>query len=146
VRGGDLDLALIQVIEPAPRDRVLWTESIEWIASPTYVIDLSESLPLVTFGPNSNYRALMLGALRAANIDHYIAFESESSAGVRSAVAAGFGVALINGRGVTEECPIWEFAEVDAVMPIASFIVRVNSRSRTSAVRTLIDEIQNTLA
>lgn len=26
VRGGDLDLALIQVIEPAPRDKVLWTE------------------------------------------------------------------------------------------------------------------------
>jgi DNA-binding transcriptional LysR family regulator len=145
VRGGDLDLALIQVIEPAPRDKVLWTESIEWIASPTYVPDLSESLPLVTFGPNSNYRTLMLGALRAANIDHHIAFESESSAGVRSAVASGFGVALINGRGVTEECPIWEFPELNSPMPTASFVVRVNSRSRTSAVRTLVDEIHDTL-
>ena len=146
VRGGDLDLALIQVIEPAPRDKVLWTESIEWIASPTYVPDLSEALPLVTFGPNSNYRTLMLGALRAANIDHYIAFESESSAGVRSAVAAGFGVALINARGVTEECPIWEFPKMNTPLPTASFVVRVNSRSRTSAVRTLVDEIQDTLA
>jgi len=146
VHGGDLDLALIQVIEPAPRDKVLWTESIEWIASPTYVPDLSEALPLVTFGPNSNYRTLMLGALRAANIDHYIAFESESSAGVRSAVAAGFGVALINARGVTEECPIWEFPKMNTPLPTASFVVRVNSRSRTSAVRTLVDEIQDTLA
>ena len=30
-------------------------------------------------------------------------------------------------------------------MPTASFVVRVNSRSRTSAVRTLVDEIHDTL-
>lgn len=145
VRGGDLDLALIQVLEPQQRDKVLWTESLQWIASPTYVPDTSEPVPLVTFGPKSNYRSLMIDALRAADIDHYVAFESESSAGVRSAVAAGFGVALINERGVTEECLVWEVPGLDDAMPTASFVVRVNSRSRTSAVRTLVDEIQETL-
>ena len=143
--GSDLNLALIQAIEPAARDKMLWTESIEWTSSPAGVPDLSESLPIVTFGPHSNYRTLSLGTLRAANFDHYIAFESESSAGVRSAVAAGFGVALINGRGVTEKCPIWEFPELDTALPTASFNVRFNTRSRTSAVRTLVDEIQGTL-
>jgi len=141
VRGGDLDLALIQVMETQQRDRVLWTEKIQWIASPTYAPDLSEALPLVTFGPNSSYRESMFGALRHAGIEHYVAFESESSAGVRSAVAAGLGVAVINERGVTEECSSWEVAELDANMPTASFVVRVNSRSRTTAVRTLVDEI-----
>jgi DNA-binding transcriptional LysR family regulator len=145
VRGGDLDLALIQVLEPAARDRVLWTEELRWIASPTYAPDLSEPLPLVTFGPNSNYRDLMLDAVRTAGIDHYIAFESESSAGVRSAVAAGFGVALINERGVTDECREWNVPGLGADLPTASFVVRVNSRSRTTAVRTLVDDIGETL-
>jgi DNA-binding transcriptional LysR family regulator len=145
VRGGDLDLALIQVLEPVARDRVLWTEAVQWISSPTFVHDLNDALPLVTFGPNSNYRDLMIDALRAADIDHYVAFESESSAGVRSAVAAGFGIALINERGVTDECQIWEPPRLTAAMPTASFIVRVNSRSRTTAVRTLVDEIRDTL-
>jgi len=141
VRGGDLDLALIQVMEVQPRDRVLWTEKIQWIASPTYAPDLTEALPLVTFGPNSSYRVPMFDSLDRAGIDHYVAFESESSAGVRSAVAAGLGVAVINERGITDECPAWEIAGLEAGMPTASFVVRVNSRSRTTAVRTLVDEI-----
>lgn len=145
VSGGDLDLALIQVLEPKARDKVLWAEELRWIASPTYAPDMSEALPLVTFGPNSNYRDLMADALRASDIDHYIAFESESSAGVRSAVAAGFGVALINERGVTDECPPWEVPGLRVDLPTASFVVRVNSRSRTTAVRTLVDEIQASL-
>lgn len=145
VRGGDLDLALIQVLDTHSRDQVLWTESIRWIASPTYVPDMSEPLPLVTFGPNSNYRELMFTALRGAAIEHYVAFESESSASVRSAVAAGFGVAVINERGVTDECPQWDVPGLDTEMPTASFVVRVNSRSRTTAVRTLVDEIRETL-
>lgn len=145
VRGGDLDLALIQVLEPQARDHVLWTEAIEWVASPIFVADPAEPLPLVTFGPNSNYRTLMLDALRVAGIDQYVAFESESSAGVRSAVAAGFGVALINERGVTAECPLWDAPAQLGEMPTGSFVVRVNSRSRTTAVRTLVDEIRTSL-
>ncbi|MEP1124239.1 MAG: LysR substrate-binding domain-containing protein [Ilumatobacter sp.] len=145
VSGGDLDLALIQVLEPKSRDEVLWVEELRWIASPTYAPDMSEALPLVTFGPNSNYRNLMVDALRSSDIDHYIAFESESSAGVRSAVAAGFGVALINERGVTSECPSWEVPGLRVALPTASFVVRVNSRSRTTAVRTLVDEIHASL-
>lgn len=145
VRGGELDLALIQVLDPHARDHVLWNESIQWIASPTYVHDPADALALVTFGPNSNYRTLMIDALRGAGIDHYIAFESESSAGVRSAVAAGFGVALINERGITDECPAWVVPGLETEIPDASFVVRVNSRSRTTAVRTLVDEIRTTL-
>ncbi len=145
VRGGDLDLALIQVLDPNARDHILWTEALQWIASPTFSHDRSDPMPLVTFGPNSNYRTLMVDALRAAGVDHYVAFESESSAGVRSAVAAGFGVALINERGVTAECPVWTAPDELLGMPTASFVVRVNSRSRTTAVRTLVDEIRASL-
>ena len=146
VRGGDLDVALIQVIEPHQRDHVLWTERIRWIAAPTFVHDPAEPLPLVTFGPKSNYRSLMVDALRAADIEHYVAFESESSAGVIGAVAAGFGVALLNERGITDACPAWETSDLDPDAAVSSFVVRVNTRSRTSAVRALVDEIRETLA
>ncbi len=145
VRGGDLDVGLFQVFEPHQRDRVLWTEAIQWIASPTYVPDVTEPLPLVTFGPNSDYRVPMFDALRRAGVEHYVAFESESSVSVRSAVAAGFGVAVINERGVTDECMPWEVPGLEIEMPAVSFVVRVNSRSRTTAVRTLVDEIGQTL-
>lgn len=145
VRSGDLDLALIQVFDVADRDRVLWTESLTWVASPTFVHENADALPLVTFGPNSNYSDMMFDALRAAGIAHYVAFESESSGGVRSAVIAGIGVAILNERGVTDECATWTMPGLDVGLPTASFVLRVNSRSRTSAVRTLIDEIVATL-
>lgn len=145
LRGGDLDLALIQVLEPKQHDKVLWTEALRWIASPTYAPDMADALPLVTFGPNSSYRDLMVDALRSSDIDHYVAFEAESSAGVRSAVAAGFGVAVINERSITEECSVWKVPGLRSELPMASFVVRVNSRSRTTAVRTLVDEILSSL-
>ena len=145
VRGGDLDLALVQMIEPNDSDKVLWTESLQWITSPSFVPEPDAPLPLVTFGPNSNYRDLMLKAFSDAGIDHYVAFESESSASVRSAVIAGFGVALINERGVTDECVPFDDPRLQLAAPTASFVVRVNSRSRTAAVRTLIDDITATL-
>jgi len=145
VRGGDLDLALIQAMEPAAKDRVLWTEQLFWVASPSFVHEPGAPLPLVTFGPHSSYREPMVGALRDAGIEHYVAFESESSAAVRSAVAAGFGVAVINERGLTDECVAFRDERITADMPCASFVIRVNSRSRTTAVRTLIDDITATL-
>ena len=58
---------------------------------------------------------------------------------------AGFGVALINERGVTDECVAFDDPRLQFKLPTASFVVRVNSRSRTAAVRTLIDEITSTL-
>lgn len=145
LRGGELDIALIQVFEPLARDAVLWTESIQWIESATHPTDLFEALPLVTFGPHCIYRDIMMSELRAADIDHYVAFEAENSAGVRNAVAAGFGVGLLNERGITDECAIWSVPGGAASIPPASFVVRVNSRSRTAAVRTLVDEIRGSL-
>jgi DNA-binding transcriptional LysR family regulator len=145
VRAGDLDLALIQVFDTAGRDHVLWTEALHWVAASNFAPPVDEPLPLVTFGPHSNYRTLMTDALKASGIDHYVAFESESSAAVRGAVAAGFGVAVINERGITAQCPPWTMDGLGAPLPTASFIVRVNSRSRTTAVRTLVEEITTTL-
>lgn len=145
LRGGELDVALIQVFEPLQRDHVLWTESIRWITSATPRTELTEALPLVTFGPHCIYRDIMMSELRAAGIDHYVAFEAESSAGVRNAVVAGFGIALLNERGVTEDCATWTVPGRRSELPSASFVVRVNSRSRTAAVRTLVDEIRASL-
>ena len=145
LRGGELDIALIQVFEPMQRDRVLWTESIRWVGSASHSADTSAPLPLVTFGPHCFYRDTMLRELRAAGIDHYVAFEAESSAGVRNAVVAGFGVAVLNERCVTDECPTWSAPGLSPELPPASFVIRMNSRSRTAAVRTLVDEIQASL-
>ncbi|MFK8023406.1 MAG: LysR family transcriptional regulator [Ilumatobacter sp.] len=146
VRSGDLDVGLVQVFEPGPRDHVLWTESLEWIVAPTFEPDLSEPLPLVTFGPTSSYAAPMFDALDRAGIEHYAAFESESSSAVCSAVLAGFGVAVINERGRAPQCATWEVPHGEGGLPEISFVVRVNSRSRTTAVRTLVDEIRDSLS
>ncbi len=141
LRGGQLDVALIQTLEPEDRDRILWTESLHWVSSPTFILDDGEAVPLVGFGPNCLYRTVILQGLQAAGVSHYSAFEGESSQAIRNAIAAGFGVGVLNERGLSEECKPWTLPDLDESLPQASFVLRVNTRSRSSAVRALVDEI-----
>jgi DNA-binding transcriptional LysR family regulator len=146
LRSGDLDVALLQTFQPNENDRVLWTEELSWVAAASFVVPDGDALPVVTFGPDSSYRTLALDELKAAGIDHFVMFESETSAGVRGAVAGGLGVAVLNERGIDDECVPWSIDALDEALPTASFVVRVNRRSRATAVRTLVDDIVEVLA
>ena len=141
LRGGQLDIALIQTLKPEDGDRVLWTESLHWVCSPTFVLEDEEAVPLVGFGPGCLYRSAILQGLQEAGASHYSAFEGENSQAVRNAIAAGFGVGVLNERSLSEDCKPWSLSGLNSSLPEASFVLRVNNRSRSSAVRALVDEI-----
>jgi DNA-binding transcriptional LysR family regulator len=141
LRGGQLDIALIQTLKPEEHDQILWTESLHWLSAPGFLLPNQEAVPLVGFGPNCLYRSAILSGLQAAGLGHYSAFEGESSQAVRNAIVAGFGVGVLNERSLSKECKPWTHPGLDQSLPQASFVLRVNSRSRSSAVRALVDEI-----
>ncbi len=141
LRGGQLDIALIQTLKPEGRDQVLWTESLHWVSSPTFVLEDSGAVPLVGFGPDCLYRSAILQGLQQVGASHYSSFEGESSQAVRNAITAGFGVGVLNQRSLSGDCQPWTLPGLDSSLPQASFVLRVNSRSRSAAVRALADEI-----
>jgi DNA-binding transcriptional LysR family regulator len=93
----DIDMALIQVTaaDLRPTDSVLWTDSLHWVTARDWTHD-DGPVPLVTFGTDCFYQTLSEPLLRAAGIDSSVAFSASSTRGVRAAVAAGLGVAVMS--------------------------------------------------
>jgi len=141
LQSGELDIGLIQTLDAHDNDRVLWTESLQWIARPGYDLDEAEPIPLVTFGEACLYRPLMEDAIRATGRKHTISFECQSSDGVRNAILQGFGVGVLNERSVSDRCDPWSDPVGATALPKASFVVRRSPRSRGSAVVALAEEI-----
>ncbi len=138
---GQLDLGLIQTLHRRKTDEVLWTETLQWVCSPTFELAEDAPVPLVAFGPESMYMPTMVEGLGRAGRSHYLAFEAEYSPAVRNAIMAGFGVGILHERSVDQGLRPWTTPGLVHDLPMPAFVLRVSSRSRSQAVRALVDEI-----
>lgn len=144
IRSGQLDLGLIQTLSPRKGDQVLWTEALQWYCGPQPEPNLDEPVPLVTFGVNSIYLPSMLAELKSAGLKHYIAFEAEGTAAVYNAILAGFGVGVLHERSNPVLLEEWSPPGLPGNLAEPSFVLRTSGRSRSVAVRALVDEILTT--
>jgi len=97
-RSGELDIALLQVLEPEldSDDVVIRRTKVGWFASDELQLGPNDPVPLVTFGPHCFYRPLAESRLEPSGRSYEVTVECENSAGVISAVEAGLGVAILN--------------------------------------------------
>ena len=93
---GDLD-ALILLRHSASRrhGETIGVASFSWFGSVSLQVKSSEPLPVVIHPPECNMRAMAVASLAEAGISWREAFIGTSTASLRSAVAAGFGVAAL---------------------------------------------------
>lgn len=102
-REGKLDLALALLHSPDDRAVPLAHEELVWAGSRDYDLADEDPLPLVVFGSTCRLRKLAVAQLDLAQQRWRVAVTSSSLAGVRAAVAAGLGVAVMLRRSVTPE-------------------------------------------
>jgi len=97
-KSGELDIALLQVLEPELQDAdvVIRRMKVGWFASNELTLKPGEPVPLITFGPHCFYRPLAESRLEPSGRTYEVTVECENSAGVISAVEAGLGVAILN--------------------------------------------------
>lgn len=146
IERGDLDVAVIQVPADEVRedDTVLWSDDLVWVTGEDTPYDTGE-VPLVTFGDDCNYRAVSQPLLQRAGLESWVAFAGQSSDGVRSAVAAGLGVAVLGaqfvGDGIVEWKPGAELGELPKMYQVAR-VDRDDVSPLTSAlVQAILEEI-----
>lgn len=142
---GQLDLALLQVSpdDLRPDDAVLWLDEQLWIAAPDWTYD-EGTVPLVTFGEQGFYRPLAESMLREAGIDYRVAFSGPSSASVIAAVEAGFGVAMLSSRSVTDAAVIpWPRGCSLPALPIVHQVARVAAGVSSEIVTELLIDLSH---
>jgi DNA-binding transcriptional LysR family regulator len=146
VERGDIDVAVLQL--PAGQvhddDTVLWTDDLVWVTGEDTPYDTGV-VPLVTFGDGCNYRAVSEPLLAAAGLESWVAFSGQTSEGVRSAVAAGLGVAVLGsqylGDGIVEWKPGADLGELPKMYQVARIDRDDVSPLTTALVQAILEEI-----
>jgi DNA-binding transcriptional LysR family regulator len=91
---GQLDLVIAKRDDGETRGRVIWRESMEWVASPDFPIDAGAPLPFCALPPPCVFRARGLAALKATGRSWRVVYTSESGMSVLAAARAGLGIAV----------------------------------------------------
>lgn len=144
VDGGEVDLAVIPVegCEVRDSDLLLWKDELCFAQAADGDYPTDRPLPLVTFGSRCFYGRVAGKLLDAAGIAYEEVLQSASMAGVRAAVSAGFGVALMNRGFMTEDQRIWSGASALAAPPTVHYVLRAADAPMTDAERTLVAELR----
>lgn len=143
---GELDVAVIQVADDELRDddTVLWIEQLVWVTGRDTAYDAG-CVPVVTFGDCCSYNAVSEPLLAAADIDHWRAFSGQTSPGVKAAVEAGLGVAVLGsrflGEGIVEWKPGVELGELPSMYQVARVDTHDASPLALALVGAIVDEI-----
>lgn len=139
---GELDLAMMQVFQDdiCPEDRILFDDSLHWVKSRDFELDLTSAVPFLSFDSNCFYRMWGLSDGQRHGHTFEKVLECPSAAGIQSAVRSGLGVALLNGMHLTPDIEVLE--DVFPAPPGIAFVARINPKSQSAPVKALIAEIE----
>ena len=143
----EVDLAVIPVEghEQRAGDLALSQDELRFVQAADTEFPNDAPLPLVTFGPGCFYGRVAAALLDAAGIEHEEVLQSASIAGVRAAVSAGFGVALMNRGFIGEDqCP-WPGASAVATPPDIHYVLRASHAPLSVAEQTLVGELRGSV-
>ena len=138
---GALDLAVCQVFtsQVAPGDRRLFDDTLHWVAAADFALDPAAAVPFLSYDRNCFYRKWGLAEGQARGHRFQTVLECPSAAGIRSAVRAGLGVALLNGLHVTPDMRVID--DVFPPPPGLTFVARSPRAALPAPVAALVREI-----
>ena len=141
LKEGALDLAMMQVFntDVLPGDQPLFEDSLHWVKSRDFELDLTRPIPFLSFDQNCFYRqwGFTEGLQNGYSFEKVL--ECPSAAGIQSGVRSGLGIALLNGMHLTPDIEVIE--GVFPVPPGITFVARINPKSRSAPVKALLKEI-----
>ena len=143
---GEMDVGVMQIFEDEvqPDDIILFTDTLHWVKSPSYDLDVSKPIPFLSFDSHCFYKEWAQREGQQFGLEINPVLECPSIGGILSATHAGLGVAIINGLHVTQEMDILE--DGFPLPPSICYVVRTSKDANSEAVQALIHEIANEAA
>ncbi|MGB0900539.1 LysR family transcriptional regulator [Halocynthiibacter sp.] len=132
---GEIDLAMMQIFEKDIRkgDQLLYKDRLHWVKSPDFQPDMTRSLPFLSYDANCFYKNHAMERPPESGLT--ITLECASSSGIRSAVQAGLGVALLPAAYLSPEMEILQEGFPPA--PDLAYILRQPRNAPSPAAQTL---------
>ena len=140
---GKIDMAVMQVFvdDIQPTDHVLYRQALRWVASDSYQDQPEQPLAFIAFDELCFYRQWAEKIMSALNRPVDVVLQCASNEGVRNAVAAGMGVALLGEKHWQDGFRVMPLPEPPAI----AFVIRVQPALEAEHIRVLFDDIRATL-
>jgi len=135
---GELDAGVFQVFagERRPDDVTLFEDSLHWVKSSDLALDMGRPMPLLAFDDDCFYRDWALHCAPQPGAGFRIVMDCASIAGMTSALRAGLGVTLLNGRHVEPGFDV--LSDPFPPPPSLASIVRTGPKARNAVLMALI--------
>lgn len=143
LRQGNLEILIaLGTSGPAVNARHQWMEGMTWVRGVNTRIDLSEPIPLVSYGDTCACHRLALMALSEAGLDHDLVFVGSSFMSLAAAVAAGMGVMPYpRNRSLGDNLSIWDSGPLPPIHDVSCAIYL-----RDGGDQALLEQVADTLA
>jgi len=102
-------------------------------------------VPLITFGEQCFYKSLSVPDLVDARIEHFVAFSASTTRGVRAALDAGLGVAVLGERHLGDDVIEWSRSSELPDLPLVHQIARTVPGEAPAVATALVDAIAGEL-
>ncbi len=117
VKRGELDLAVFADASGPDQSGVLTHDPMAWVASRPYQCRNEEPVPLALFDRSCAWRDMAIQALENAGQPYRIVFSSESTAGIKAALATGLAVGVLSRSTMEKSMHILEMKHGFPVLP-----------------------------
>ncbi len=144
LKSSDIDMAVMQVFvsDLQPEDQVLHQQSLRWIASESFELQADRPLPFIAFDQHCFYRHWAEHCMQELGRPLSIVLQCSSNEGVKNAVDAGMGVALLGEKhchAQLRQLPLPKPPEI-------AFVIRIRAVELPEHLELLRDDIIATLA
>ena len=138
-----LDMAVMQVFEHEVEtdDQVVQEDRLLWVKSVDYEMPDEKRFPFIAFDQNCFYRQWAAKELAGSDKQLDVVLECTSNEGVRSAILAGMGVALIAERHLRAGMEILDIVQPPNIV----FVIRTSKANPGEHLVALRDDISNSL-
>ncbi|MEW5424656.1 LysR substrate-binding domain-containing protein [Amorphus sp. 3PC139-8] len=89
---GELDIALITMMRPDPRARIVHREQLQWVAAEGCESEKASPLPLAVWQPGCTWRKITLESLEGAGIPYRIAYSGTNAVALSMVVRQGLAI------------------------------------------------------
>lgn len=138
-----LDLAIVFDAQPSPDGEVMMTDPTVWVTSDLHGMHERSPLPIALYTRPSWCMELAIRSLRQRRIDYRVAYSSETSGGLKLAVASGLAVAPISRSNIPADCRELTAADGFGEIDSSRVVMHRNPQAAGAAVDSMAGAIRD---
>ncbi len=146
LRGGQLDLAVVFEWQDMPGGETLKVDPTVWVTSDEHNQHLETPLPIALYNRPGWCSDFAMKSVEERGIDFRVAYRSDTSGGLKIAVASGLAIAPISRSNIPPGCRELGAADGFGDIDTSRVVLYRNPKSNGSAVDGMVDAIREAFA